>query len=191
MTVDVNIDKILKLGITADVYIMLYLIHKKNFTVANKIQSKHPVLTEEVVSDLISKRLIHNSNNPGEFLPQKIIIRDIFVENVITPISFYDEFLEHFPVKVTRPEGNVDYLRVDLKRCKVLYNKITKGDREIHNNMLRYLDEEVKCRTNTNQLKFMKRLPKWLASEEWEVWRLKLKDSKDLDYSLGYGQTLN
>jgi hypothetical protein len=191
MVVEVNTDKILDFGISSDIYIMLYLIHKKNFTVANKLLSKNPVLTKEVIEDLVNKRLIHNSNTAGELNPQKILIRDVFVENVVKNPTFYDEFLEHFPVKVTRPLGNIDYLRIDLSRCKLLYNKITKGDRETHNNMIKYLDEEVKVRTQTNQMKFMKSLPKWLASEEWEVWRLRMTDSKELNYSLGYGQSLN
>jgi len=191
MVVDVNIDKIIKLRITADVYIALYLIYKKNFTVFNKFIAKNPVLTDEVLEDLINKRLIHNSNTPGNCNPQKIQIRDTFIENVIKPTSFYDEFLEHFPVKVLRPDGTTDYLRSDLKRCKSIYNKMIKGDREIHNNILRYLDEEVKVRNQTNQMKFMKRLPKWLASEEWEVWRLKIEDTEEDDVSLGYGQNLN
>jgi hypothetical protein len=191
MVVDINIDKILKLGITADVYMLLYLIHKKNYLVANKYLAKNPILTKEVLDDLINKRLIHNSNLPGECNPEKIQIRDIFVQNVIKPTGFYDEFLEHFPIKVLRPDGNTDYLRTDLKRCKVIYNKMTKGDREIHNNIVRCLDEEVKIRNATNQMKFMKRLPKWLASEEWETWRLKLEDSEPDTTSLGYGQNLN
>jgi hypothetical protein len=191
MVVDINIDKILKLGITADVYILLYFIHKKNYTMANKYLAKNPVLTKDVLEDLINKRLIHNSNSPGTCNPDKIQVRETFVESVIKPTTFYDEFLEHFPVKVLRPDGVTDYLRSDLKRCKVIYNKIVKGDRETHNNILRYLDEEVKVRNATNQMKFMKRLPKWLASEEWETWRLKLEDSPTDNISLGYGQHLN
>jgi hypothetical protein len=190
MVVDVNIDKILKLGISADVYIMLYLIHKENFLTANKILAKSNILTNEVLEDLVNKRLIHNSNLPGFCDPQKIQVRNMFVDTVIKTADFFDEFLEHFPVKVLRSEGNTDYLKSDLKRCKILYNKITKGDRETHNDMLRYLDEEVKVRTQTNQMKFMKRLPKWLASEEWEVWKLKLEDSKGEENVFGYGQNL-
>lgn len=191
MVIDINIDKILKLGISSDVYIVLYLIYKKNFLIANKYQSKKFVLTDEVLEDLVNKRLIHNSNTKGTVNLEKIQIRDAFAENVIKPTTFYDEFLEHFPVKVLRPDGITDYLRTDLKRCKVIYNKIIKGDREIHNDILRYLDEEVKVRNATNQMKFMKRLPKWLASEEWETWKLKLMDSEEDTTSLGYGQNLH
>jgi len=190
MVVDVNIDKILKLGISADTYIMLYLIYKKNYIMANKVLAKNPILTKEVLDDLINKRLIHNSNLPGFSEPQKIQVRDAFIENVIKPTCFFDEFLEHFPVKVTRPDGNTDFLRSDLKRCKVIYNKIIKGDRELHNDMLKYIDGEVKLRTQTNQMKFMKRLPKWLASEEWEIWKVQL-DNPTSDSPLGYGQNLN
>jgi len=190
MVVDVNIDKILRLGISADTYIMLYLIHKKNYLIANKILASRPVLTEEVLNDLVNKRLIHNSNLPGFCNPQKIQVRDMFVENVIKSTSFFDEFLEHFPTKVIRPDGITDYLRSDLKRCKILYNKLTKGDREIHHDILKYLDEEVRIRTETNQMKFMKRLPKWLASEEWETWKLKLEDPSSISVPLSYGQNL-
>jgi hypothetical protein len=190
MVVDVNIDKILKLGISADTYIMLYLIYKRNYLVANKILASRPVLTDEVLEDLINKRLIHNSNLPGFCNPQKIQVRDMFVENVIKSTSFFDEFLEHFPIKVTRPDGNVDYLRSDLKRCKIIYNKVIKGDRELHEDMIKYLELEIRLRNETNQMKFMKRLPKWLASEEWETWKLHTEDST-IDNPLGYGQNLD
>jgi hypothetical protein len=39
-------------------------------------------------------------------------------------------------------------------------------------------------------MKFMKRLPKWLASEEWETWKLHTEDST-IDNPLGYGQNLD
>ena len=190
MVVDVNINKILKLGISADIYIALYLIHKQNYLMARRFLLKNPVLTKDVLEDLVNKRLIHNSNLLGVNDPEKIQVRENFVESVIKPTCFFDEFLEHFPIKVTRPEGNTDYLRSDLKRCKTLYNKITKGDRDIHNSIIRYLDEEVKERTKTNQMKFMKRLPTWLVSEEWEVWKLRLNDSIEENNLLGYGQNL-
>ena len=191
MVVDVNTEKIYKLNISADVYILLYLIYKKNFITAKRYLTKNNVLTETVLQDLVDKRLIHNLNKNNELDLTKIQVRENFVENAIKNPSFFEEFLEHFPIKTVRTDGQTDYLRTDLKRCKVLYNRLTKGDRNFHNDIIKYLDEEVKYRENNNQMHFMKRLPKWLASEEWEIWKFKLKDTNStINDSLGYGQYL-
>lgn len=190
MVVDVDVDKLTKLGMSADIFISLYLIYKKQYYMVKRYNAKIPTLTDEVLNELVNKKLIHNANKSGEFDPEKIIVRERFVETAIKKSCFFDELLEHFPVKVTRPDGNVDYLRSDLVKCKNLYSRITKGDWEIHNDILKYLDDEIRIRTETNQLKFMKKLPKWLDSEEWKLWEQRANDIAEVSTALGYGQSL-
>jgi hypothetical protein len=49
---------------------------------------------------------------------------------------------------------------------------------------------EIRERHRTNKMGYMKRLPRWLATEEWKVWQQQLGESSVETIDLGYGLKL-
>jgi hypothetical protein len=97
--------------------------------------------------------------------------------------------MEEYPTKVTRPDGTTDYLRSDLKRCKKKYNNITNGKLKKHIEILNALKFEVETRTKEGNLKYMKRLPKWLMEEGWTLYQERMNDTTNQNKSK-YGTEL-
>ena len=101
----------------------------------------------------------------------------------------FDEFYELFPIKVLRPDGNYDYLRVNKDRCRKLYHNITKLNKSLHDHLIKCLAIEISDRTNTGTLGFMKRMSTWLSSEQWKNYEDKEKSvsSINTERRSGYG----
>lgn len=81
--------------------------------------------------------------------------------------DYFDEFYELYPIYVTRSDGRKDYLRTNMNRCRVAYNKIVNGSYEKHKKIIDYLNYQVAEMRKTNSICYMKRMPNWLASEEY------------------------
>jgi DNA-binding PadR family transcriptional regulator len=99
-------------------------------------------------------------------------------KELLTDGSLFSELLEVFPTKVTRPDGNIAYLKKDRSRSQTRYHRITRNRRDIHEHILNCLKFEVKERTLKGDLKWMKTLPNWLQSEGWLEWQDRLKATK-------------
>lgn len=90
--------------------------------------------------------------------------------------EMWNELLDEFPVKVVRTDGSTDYLRRDLERCKKIYKKIVGADKEIHLQIINCLKFEKNKRERESSWGYMKRLPKWLASQEWKAYEEEISD---------------
>ena len=105
----------------------------------------------------------------GTFLTD-IVVSDKFTKSMSFTEDPFDEFYETYPIKVLRPDGQYDYLRVDQKRSKMLYQNFVRKNPSVHREIMRCLRMEIKDRASHGKMSFMQRMPKWLASEAWKVY---------------------
>ena len=193
MVIAIDLARLAKLEITCGEYVMLYLIANRNIATAKQFVERDTSITPDTIQKLIKLKLIHASDQETVDVT-KIIVRSKFLDE-IKKGDVFDELVAHYPIKVTRPDGIVDYLRNDLTRCKKLYMQTIKSGEVTHKEIMDALAYEIYDRTNSNKLGYMKRLHKWLTSEEWHTWQQKLKevdviDRADYYSTLGYGLKL-
>ena len=194
MVIAIDLARLAKLEITCGEYVLLYLLANRNIATAKQFVERDTSITPDTIQRLIKKKLIHASDQENEVDVTKIIVRSVFL-NEIKRGDAFDELVARYPVKVTRPDGTVDYLRNDLTRCRKLYNQTIKGGEATHKEIMDALAYEIYDRTNSNKLGYMKRLFKWLTSEEWHTWQQKLREvdvinRADYNSTLGYGLKL-
>lgn len=190
MIVTIDTEKMYKFGIDANEYALLQLIQTRMLSSAKKFVDNVPALTFSTLEKLTNKRLIHHSHLLGEKLDvSKIAVRSTFTGEA-NKNDLFEEFLLVFPGKVIRPDGTADYLKTELNKSKKLYTQLVKKDEVLHKQIMACLKLEVSERNRTNKLGYMKRLYKWLLTEEWKVWQQRLDELSTDSFELGYGLKL-
>lgn len=106
----------------------------------------------------------------------KLRVTSKFIKSTTYTDDPFDEFYKEFPVKVLRPDGAYDYLRVDQKRCRRIYNNLVVNNPDKHNFILKALRKEVALRDAQGKMAFMKRMPSWLTSESWTTFTDMIED---------------
>lgn len=194
MLLQVDVNYLIKNRITVDQFLVAQLIYEKNY---NLLSSYLDLYSSEELKDLfielVKAGLIDNYNYEDQYDLNKFTIRPYFIK-ILAQGDFFDELVQTFPTSVIRPDGTKDYLRTDLNRCRRAYNKVTGNKYAVHLHILQCLQFELTIRRKEGKLCYMKRLPKWLASEEWKAYEQRIKDeSLELlsnEEELGYGNKL-
>jgi hypothetical protein len=190
MVINIDMTKLFRLKLTAGEYTLLCLLAERKVLLAKQYVENDSSITSLTIHNLIERKLIHATEQENGVDVTKIIVRNIFLDE-IKKGDLFDELLAHYPIKVTRPDGTVDYLRNDLTRCRKLYNQLIKSGEVIHTEVMQCLAYEVYDRTSSNKMGYMKKLHKWLTSEEWQTWKQKLDEVEIIGYNeLGYGLKL-
>jgi len=171
MIIEVDLRYLAECRISVHHYVILKLAHEKNLKFLERYLRATSTLNnlKEDLDHLYETEFIQSPPNENAILTT-IVVSDKFVRLFQTQNDSFDEFYETFPVRVLRPDGNYDYLRVDHKRSKLLYRNIVGNDVNKHQLLLKCLRLEVEDRTRRGQLSFMKRMPMWLSSESWKVY---------------------
>jgi len=192
MLLQVDVKDLIYNRITADQYLIAQLLIDNEIELLKQFVSIYSNDELKALFDRMGRTgLTINNNNPGEMDILKLIVSPSF-KNMSAEGDFFDEFLLSFPPSITRPDGTRDYLRTDITRCRNNYKKITKSKYVIHKHILDCLRFEVMIRNRDGSLPYMKRLPKWLSTEEWKVYEQRLKDEEANigKEEPGYGNTL-
>lgn len=193
MLLQVDVKDLIYNRITADQYLIAQLLVDNETELVKQFVNIYSNEELKILFDRMGRTgLTINNNNPGEMDILKLIVSPSF-KNMSAEGDFFDEFLLSFPPSITRPDGTRDYLRTDITRCRSNYRKITKKKYAIHKHILDCLKFEVQIREKEGNLAYMKRLPKWLSTEEWKVYEQRLKDEKaniGRKEETGYGNTL-
>lgn len=196
MLLQVDVESLIKNRVTIDQFLVTQLIFEKNTTLLNKyleLYSKDDL--KRLFINLVRVGLVDDYNTSDEFDINKLIVKPSFTK-VLAQGDFFDELVQVYPVSVIRPDGVKDYLRTDLNRCRKAYARITSNKLVIHQNILECLRFEIALRRKENNIGYFKRLPKWLASEEWKIYEQRIKDEgfEALNMlgeeDLGYGTNL-
>jgi hypothetical protein len=195
MLLQVDVESLIKNRVTIDQFLITQLIFEKNYTLLNKYLELYSLNDlKSLFINLVRVGLVDDYNGKDEFDINKIIVKPTF-SKVLAQGDFFDELVQVYPASTIRPDGTKDYLRTDLNRCRKIYAKITSSKYSVHQNILECLQFEIALRRKENNLGYLKRLPKWLVSEEWKIYEQRIKDegfeallSREED--LGYGTNL-
>jgi len=186
---EVDIKTLVDYNISPNQFLLAYSIHKNDKDFHNLKDIIGEKETENELKKLEDKGFIKIKDEKNILNFTSIDIRNKFLF-IIEEGDYFDELVERYPIKVFRPDGTKDYLRSDLSRCRRNYKKIAPS-RKKHKRILDSLEFEKKVREKEDSWKYMKKLPKWLSSEEYKVFEERMKDEEKLDEDLGYGQTLS
>lgn len=125
------------------------------------------LVNDSEIQDLINRGLIQektNSKNKVELRATKKLIE------LITPRDLlFKEFYDQYPTLVTRPDGTKGFLRNNVKKCRDYYNKLVKGNPELHSRIIKALNFELINKAIEGKMSYMKTMWKWLTSHEWEL----------------------
>lgn len=192
MTVEIDTNLLLEYHLNANQFMLAYLVYKEDLSTLSELIKN--IDKETLLSDLRvleECRFIHNLNSDDGIIDlSNIIIRNNFIVLFKQDIDIFEEFLDLYPVKVKRPDGFYDYLRTDTKRCKRKYNQIVAGKMAKHNRLIKALKYELDIREKEGSIMYMKRLPKWLSSEEWKIFEERMKDDTNTESNQSYGTTI-
>ncbi len=172
MNIDIEVLKDYKL--TPNEYVVAHTVQNKNYKDFRALSKL--IQMDDILRSLEKKGFIKVPEEEG------ISLDDITVRNkllfVFDERDYFDDIYEEYPVKVIRPDGVKDYLRADVKRSrKIYYNKVN-SSRKRHEKILKALRFEKEIREKENSWKYMKKLPKWLSSEEWKVFEERMRDEQ-------------
>lgn len=180
MMLEINVDVLKRNKITAHQFLILQLIYQQKYTLLDEylsLSNSEDKLQEDLYY-LNSIGFINQlSINPKDF--QFIKITSKFVKEMSDGDSF-EELLNTFPIKVTRRNGVIDYLRTDRAQSKKLYGMILAGNPTLHEHVIRCLRYEIDLRTKEGSMGYMKRLPNWLVSREWKSFEDRVVDSMNV-----------
>ena len=176
MLVEFEIEILLEHQITAHQFLMAKLIYQKKFELlAEYLESTESNL--EVQKDLNNlAKAGFLTYAEGEYDFDNVNISDEFI-SLVTGDNIFEQLLAVYPTKVLRPDGTYDMLKTDLPMCRQIYARITQLRQIKHSHIMRCLEYEIEEKKATNTLGYMKRLIKWLSSEEWKSYEERTGDS--------------
>lgn len=169
MIVEVDIRYLIECRLSIHQYVILKLAYEGKLKLLERYVIASSTLNDlpKDLTHLYDEGYLSNPPNVSAII-STIKVSDKFARIFHSQLDSFEEFYGAFPVRVLRPDGNFDYLRMDRKRCKLLYDNTVGADVTKHQLLMRCLKLEIDDRTNKGQLGFMKRMPMWLSSEEWK-----------------------
>lgn len=194
MDINFPINKLLDRGLTADDFTIASLLKEKKYGILKDYVKLLGDKFYNSISRLKELGYIDYMSLSNIVPVKEIKVTDSFTNIIINGDNF-EEFYQAFPTKVTRPDGNMDYLRRDKLKCKTKYKRITKNNLLIHDHIMDCLNFEVNSRSTRDNMAYMKRMKNWLDAEEWKVideYRQKIanKDQSLVQGSNTYGTTI-
>jgi hypothetical protein len=172
MNITFSVPKLMELGITPNEFTICMLLSEKRMLVLKEFAKTIPNFIEDI-KHLKQIGYIQFTGLGTVILINELKITNSFLE-LITDFNFFDYFHSIFPVKVIRPDGKEDHLRLNKTKCKLLYNKITKKNKTIHNHLVDCLTKEIQDKTKTGNMGYFKQMLNWLKTEQWKRYEDKL-----------------
>ncbi len=172
MLIEIDLSTCKYLQVTPNQLIFVKLLiegNQKNIKEFIEVSAMGP----QDIDSLIEKGIIDESSRSEDL--KKLKITQSFLESLETK-NFFDEFYEAYPKMTVRSDGVKDYLRTDMNRCRKYYDQLIGKSRSRHDNIMKCLAFEVSFRKRNNNMAYMKRMPKWLTSEEWKVYEQMMAD---------------
>lgn len=189
MLIEIDTETLVENNLTASQYLLIYLVYKKQLgTLTEYIEANG--ITDDELTDLVDKQIIHNANSEGEYDWSKIVVRERFAEQIFGDFSvMWDEFWDTYPSNVIRVEGNKSALKGSNKKMKEKYRKIVGNDIKKHQHVLRLLKFELNYRKLEDSMKWMKTLSRWLNDESWLEYE-EIYNESQTKKKVGYGESV-
>ena len=192
MIIEVDLRYLTECRISVHQYVILKLVYEGNLRLLERYLKGSSTLNniKEDLNHLYDNQFLDSPPNDNAILTS-INVSEKFSRLFISGNDSFEKFYEAYPVRVLRPDGTYDYLRVDHKRSKLLYRNVVGLDSTKQKLLLKCLKLEVEDRTKRGQLAFMKRMPMWLSSEAWKVYADANSEnsiSTQDEIKIGYGE---
>ena len=163
MIIEINTNILKDLGITADDFLYLYLLH---------------ATSHELISELTLKPNLEALQTKGLIKlgeePQDHVVRQAFLNTFQDSFDrMWSELLSHFPLKVYN-QGHMRVLRAkdafakNNEKALRKYHKIVGKDKAKHDHIVKCLQNELELRKSTNTLGYMQMLTTWMNNHTWE-----------------------
>jgi hypothetical protein len=194
MIVDVNTDFLINNKVTANQFLLLTLLQADKKNILKDYFLMNNISVEQINADI--KELKEKGFIDGDVIGLYDLSRLCATfkwKSLFTADDLFKEFLVTFPLKVTRNDGTLDYLRTDQSKARMLYLGYTRGKKSIHDHIIKCLKHEIKYREMNGSMKFMKRMTSWLNSQEWESFEDQIDDLGNIEFKdkdMGYGTEL-
>ena len=188
MLLEVSTETLNKLKLTAHQFLIIKMLHDHRIIELNEYL-KNTKSESTLGYDLfvLSDRgfLNYDASDPEDL---NIIKVSQLFSKLVSEGSFFEELFDIYPRKINRPNGTIDYLRTDRSTCNILYTFYTLNNRSKHDHILNCLKLEITTRQKEGSLGYMKRMPSWLVSREWESYADRIADSTGVQLeNQGYG----
>lgn len=139
-------------------------------------------VSEKDINDLIEKGIIDKDSITIESDIKSIKFENIVIdESFKTKLNkkeFFDDFFAIYPTSVVRSDGIKDYLKGAPTNCRKYYKKLVGSSQSKHDHIMTCLRFEISNRVSTGKMSYMKRMYKWLTSEEWTLYDQIVEDKK-------------
>lgn len=174
MTITIDFNLIKKHNLTAQQFIILYLLYKKEIIELNA----YLTLTsfkyfDEDFKQLVTLNYVKDIVNFNKYDLRAIELTELTLEIFEEFHDYFDDFLEIFPDK-----GGNRYLKTAITKARAKYLKITDGKRYLHKHIIKCLEFELQHRQNTGSQQYMKTILKWLEDEEWKAYEKEMVTNK-------------
>lgn len=179
MTIEIDTDKLIRHKLSADDFLYLKLLKEKKYNLLDAyVKSVNKGESFRQRAKLLKEEGYIFEVGGGTTISD-FKLTEKFLEVLGYEGEPFEELYEMYPVKVTRPNGNVDYLRQGKTNNEKLYNQIlVLGGPKLHRTILECLKYELEERKKKGTMKFMRKMHNWLANAEWTEYGDKIKDIK-------------
>lgn len=166
--------------------IFLSMVLNKNQPKYQDVRKVISLISDDDISYLVDQGLITSMERSKSitYLPTDKL------KKLLTPKKeHFDLFYDMYPVYVTRPDGSKAYLRINVNKCRRLYNTYvgnSEAEAEHINNCLQY---EISKKMREGKLSYMKTMWRWLVDHQWEEADQEMQ-SEQLTNSQTYGTEL-
>lgn len=173
MLIEIDLKEVKSLNLNSSQFILIKLLIDE--VDIKSLLDVIPV-SDKDINDLIEKGIIIN-NSKDDFDYKKIEVSEDF-KFKINKKEFFDEFFAIYPTSVVRSDGLKDYLKGAPTNCRKYYKKLVGNSRAKHDHIMTCLRFEISNRVSTGKMSYMKRMYKWLTSEEWTLYDQIVEDKK-------------
>lgn len=161
--VSLDLDLLLKEGLSPTSYIWLYLLYKNDMRCYNEFH-----LNQKLLENLENRNYIKSISDNKYKLDNKGL--DLFEESNIE--NKFLEFWELYPKEVPDGMGGIRILRTGSSKskqsdiCRDKYFRIIKNKPELHNHIIKCLKKQLEM--EANKIKYMTGIEVWLNNHTWE-----------------------
>lgn len=163
------------------------MILDKNQKNNQDVQKLVSLINDDEISYLIEQNLITliEKDDKKIYMPTEKL--KSFIK---TDKNYFDKFYESYPIFVTRPDGTKSYLRINVNKCRNLFNTICGNSSEKAEHLIKCLQYEVSARINNGSLQYMKHMWNWLVGHVWEESEQEMEESEKQDLNKLYGDEI-
>lgn len=162
--------------------IFLSMVLGKNQKYNQNVHKIVSLIKDEEISCLIEQGLITSieRGNSITYQPTEKLKKFITPEK-----DYFDLFYDMYPVYVTRPDGSKAYLRINVHKCRHLFNTYVGNSQSMAENLIKCLEYETNNKMKQGKIGYMKTMWRWLVDHQWEETEQAMQNEQTTNESYG------